>query len=104
MFQNIEKGILKMPTFLSPQAKDLIQRLLKRKPFERLGAGPFGAKEVKQHHFFEGLDWDDVLQKKTYPPFKKKKAIKREHFSFSEYVEDMGNLDDNYVPNWSFIR
>lgn len=41
-----------MPKFLSPEAIDLIKRLLDRHPMQRLGAGVDGASEVKAHPFF----------------------------------------------------
>jgi hypothetical protein len=35
----------------------------KRLGFER------GAKEIKEHPFFASINWDDVMKKKTIPPF-----------------------------------
>ena len=47
---------------------DLLDRLLVKKPEERLGAN--GIQEIKQHPFFEDIDWDLMLQKQVPPPFK----------------------------------
>lgn len=44
-------------------AKDIIVRLLNHNPVDRLGAG--GVHEVKEHIFFEGLDWDGLLRQKA---------------------------------------
>uniref|UniRef100_A0A8C2Z4E1 non-specific serine/threonine protein kinase n=1 Tax=Cyclopterus lumpus TaxID=8103 RepID=A0A8C2Z4E1_CYCLU len=44
-------------------AQDLITRLLRQTPLERLGTG--GAPEVKQHTFFLGLDWNGLLRQKA---------------------------------------
>lgn len=44
-------------------AKDLITRLLQQNPIDRLGAG--GAHEVKEHIFFDGLDWESLLRQKA---------------------------------------
>ncbi|XP_064294385.1 microtubule-associated serine/threonine-protein kinase 4 isoform X1 [Phalacrocorax carbo] len=46
-----------------PDAQDLITLLLRQNPLERLGTG--GAYEVKQHHFFKGLDWNSLLRQKA---------------------------------------
>lgn len=43
---------------VSPEARDLMERLMCTDPKTRLGAN--GAEEVKQHPFFEGIDWSDV--------------------------------------------
>ncbi|CAN9500944.1 unnamed protein product [Ophioblennius macclurei] len=44
-------------------AQDLITRLLRQSPLDRLGTG--GASEVKQHPFFQGLDWNGLLRQKA---------------------------------------
>ncbi|KAK0546010.1 rim15, signal transduction response regulator [Tilletia horrida] len=43
---------------ISPAARDLMERLMCTDPQKRLGAK--GADEVKQHPFFEGIDWENV--------------------------------------------
>ncbi|XP_027025626.2 microtubule-associated serine/threonine-protein kinase 3 isoform X1 [Tachysurus fulvidraco] len=48
---------------LPVDAQDLITRLLRQSPIERLGTG--GATEVKQHTFFTGLDWNGMLRQKA---------------------------------------
>uniref|UniRef100_A0A3Q2GQ43 non-specific serine/threonine protein kinase n=1 Tax=Cyprinodon variegatus TaxID=28743 RepID=A0A3Q2GQ43_CYPVA len=48
---------------LPADAQDLITRLLRQSPLERLGTG--GASEVKQHPFFVGLDWNGLLRQKA---------------------------------------
>ena len=49
---------------LSSQASDLIRRLVCEAPI-RLGNG--GAYEIKNHPFFNGVDWDNI--KKTTAPY-----------------------------------
>uniref|UniRef100_A0A3Q3L736 non-specific serine/threonine protein kinase n=1 Tax=Mastacembelus armatus TaxID=205130 RepID=A0A3Q3L736_9TELE len=48
---------------LPADAQDLITRLLRQSPLDRLGTG--GASEVKQHPFFLGLDWTGLLRQKA---------------------------------------
>ncbi|XP_053558912.1 microtubule-associated serine/threonine-protein kinase 3 [Bombina bombina] len=48
---------------LSSDTQDLITRLLRQNPLERLGTG--GAHEVKQHLFFFSLDWNGLLRQKA---------------------------------------
>lgn len=45
------------------EAKDLIMALLLHTPRDRLGAG--GAQEVKEHVYFNGLDWNSLLRQKA---------------------------------------
>ena len=44
-------------------AKDLIQKLLTFNPSERLGSNE-DANDIKNHKFFEGINWDEYSQKK----------------------------------------
>ncbi|XP_048353520.1 microtubule-associated serine/threonine-protein kinase 3 isoform X2 [Sphaerodactylus townsendi] len=48
---------------LPADAQDLITRLLRQCPLERLGTG--GVHEVKHHTFFRGLDWNGLLRQKA---------------------------------------
>ncbi|XP_052455637.1 microtubule-associated serine/threonine-protein kinase 2 isoform X2 [Carassius gibelio] len=48
---------------LPPDAQDLISKLLRQNPLERLGTG--SAFEVKQHSFFTDLDWNSLLRQKA---------------------------------------
>lgn len=52
--------------------------LLNRNPTKRLGAGPEGAAEIMKHKFFEAINWDDVINKRTNPP---KPRLRSEHFN-----------------------
>jgi len=51
-----------MPDF-SPVAQDLLKALLNRNPAYRLGSGPDLIDEIKNHEFFEGVDWKAMLAK-----------------------------------------
>ncbi|GBM29661.1 Microtubule-associated serine/threonine-protein kinase 4 [Araneus ventricosus] len=44
-------------------AKDLISCLLQQNPRDRLGTG--GAHEVKEHLFFDDIDWNSILRQKA---------------------------------------
>uniref|UniRef100_A0A8D3DE14 non-specific serine/threonine protein kinase n=1 Tax=Scophthalmus maximus TaxID=52904 RepID=A0A8D3DE14_SCOMX len=48
---------------LPNDAQDLITRLLRQSPLDRLGTG--GASEVKHNPFFLGLDWNGLLRQKA---------------------------------------
>jgi protein-serine/threonine kinase len=54
-----------IPSDLSKGTRELLKKLFAKNPNERLGNN--GAQEVKNHRFFEGINWDDVLHKKYSP-------------------------------------
>ena len=60
LYENIRAGPLKLPSFLSINARELLIALLNRNPQKRLGSGPNGATDIKNHVFFDGMDWNLV--------------------------------------------
>lgn len=59
---------IQYPPYLSSAAKDLIARLLERRPARRLGMLIGRASDVKRHKWFEGFDWDALESRKMKPP------------------------------------
>uniref|UniRef100_A0A3Q2P5D4 non-specific serine/threonine protein kinase n=1 Tax=Fundulus heteroclitus TaxID=8078 RepID=A0A3Q2P5D4_FUNHE len=70
LFELILMEDIRFPRTLSPEARSLLSGLLKKDPVERLGGGPEDAKEIMQHKFFTGINWQDVYEKKLVPPFR----------------------------------
>ncbi|XP_040897927.1 serine/threonine-protein kinase N2-like [Toxotes jaculatrix] len=69
VFDSIVNDDVQYPTSLPPDAVSIIQKLLKKNPVKRLGAGERDANEVKGEKFFETIDWEALLAKKVKPPF-----------------------------------
>jgi serine/threonine-protein kinase RIM15 len=74
---------------IPPEARDLIERLLDANPKKRLGAG--GADELKSHVFFNGVDWDELLEHDG--PF----VPQLDTPDDTSYFEKRGNDDDNII-------
>ncbi|KIW32721.1 uncharacterized protein PV07_04249 [Cladophialophora immunda] len=82
------------PEIVPAAAKDLLQKLLDRNPERRLGAG--GAAEIKAHHFFAGIDWRKLLQRKYEPSFKPNVVDARDTANFDkEFTSEVPK--DSYV-------
>ena len=60
---------VKYPHNLNKNAKDLIAKFLVINPNERLGSGPEGSEDIKNHPFFKGINWEDAYKRKIKPPF-----------------------------------
>lgn len=69
LFERIKRGELSYPSYVTPEAKTLLQGLIYRDPNKRLGGGPTGGQEVQRHGFFSGTDWEAVYRKELTPPF-----------------------------------
>ncbi|KAL7932958.1 hypothetical protein V8C35DRAFT_305921 [Trichoderma chlorosporum] len=59
---------LEVPNLLPASAQDLLIKLLSRNPKERLGVN--GPSEIRNHPFFNELDWDKVARREYEPAFK----------------------------------
>ncbi|KAM7391077.1 hypothetical protein PAMP_021793 [Pampus punctatissimus] len=69
VFDSIVNDDVQYPGSLPPDAVAIIQKLLKKNPVKRLGAGERDATELKGEKFFETIDWEALLAKKVKPPF-----------------------------------
>eukprot|EP00897_Mesotaenium_endlicherianum_P003294 jgi/Mesen1/2993/ME000177S02272 len=71
IFENILNRSIpwpQIPDEMSPEAQDLVDKLLAAEPSERLGFR--GAAEVKAHPFFENVKWDTLAREKAaFIPF-----------------------------------
>lgn len=56
---------------ISEKGKDLIQKLLTKNPAKRIGTKG-GIQEILSHPFFEGIDYDQLINKKIQAPYKPK--------------------------------
>ena len=59
-----------MKSYFSTDLCSLLTELLQVKPEKRLK----DANQIKQHEFFNGVDWEKMKQKKYNAPFKPKVA------------------------------
>ncbi|CEP16111.1 hypothetical protein [Parasitella parasitica] len=64
----LEDNIL-YPINMSKHSVSICEALLERNPEKRLGGGKGDAQEVKNHPFFAGVNWEDMLAKQVQPPF-----------------------------------
>ena len=67
-----ESWAVRYPPYVSPLAKDLLSKLLQRQPARRIGCGPLGALEVKDHPWFSKIgkisDWGSLAARRMPPP------------------------------------
>ena len=66
---DLYKKKITIPEYVTEEAKDFISQLLVPNPKKRLGYGEDGAQKIKNHRYFEGINWDDAWNKKLTPPF-----------------------------------
>ncbi|GAX76576.1 hypothetical protein CEUSTIGMA_g4022.t1 [Chlamydomonas eustigma] len=69
-----ENYVVKYPPYISPAAKDLISRLLERKPARRIGMLSGRATDVKKHKWFEGFNWAEMEARRNIAPRKPRES------------------------------
>ena len=71
MYDQIKYTNVKFPSkhIISPEAKDLITKLLTKSPKSRMGSN-YGFKEIFEHEFFTGVDLEKIIKKETEAEFK----------------------------------
>jgi hypothetical protein len=89
VYDNILHQQVAYPPYISQDAKSLLQgvshsnhlplntvipQLLTRDPEKRLGSGPDGSMDIKNHPFFSSIDWEKLERKEITPPFVPKVA------------------------------
>jgi serine/threonine protein kinase len=115
LFNNIQRGVLRIPASLSTEAKNLIVALLHRNPSKRLGGGVSGAADIKQHPFFETVDWQIVKDRKLPCPkpnvnwdYLNQLASSAEdnptHQKVFEDLEEHIVEEDRNVDGWTFVN
>ncbi|KAL9539199.1 hypothetical protein PS6_011305 [Mucor atramentarius] len=72
IFQKIKNLDYVMPDEFPPAAKDIVKRLLTSEPEKRFGsAATGGIGAIKEHPFFEGIDWENIFTSNA-PPLREK--------------------------------
>mmetsp|Transcript_22723 Transcript_22723/g.77300 ORF Transcript_22723/g.77300 Transcript_22723/m.77300 type:complete len:1214 (-) Transcript_22723:91-3732(-) len=95
--QQIYSNILELrystPASFSPQARDIIKKLLVRDVNIRLGCGRAGSRDVKRHPWFQDLDWIALERRKLKPPVQVRVRDPFDTSNFDRYPEQ-----DNIEP------
>ena len=123
IFKNIQKGDLYIPPFVSEKAQNLIRKLLKRNPNERLGSKR-DVDEIKEDEYFSDVNWQKVYERKYKPPqiylksnhlhffrqpvqFRENEEddlfVKDGNNEYNKYNQDILNDMNNY-EGWSFVQ
>ena len=109
------KKPIKLLNCFSEEAKDLISKLVDIDPKKRIGSGPNGFDDLKNHTYFKNINWDDLEKKKDKGPIELKvndptdlkyfDKLFTEDNNITKEVDELNNANksiDNYI-NFSYI-
>ena len=104
LYATIQKNAPKFPRYLSNSVIDLLSKLLAKDPAHRLGSGPLGSEEIKQHPFFHDIDWELVMNRERQSTLMQN-AVSPGSVIHSERVYGrMSTHDRLKIDGWSFVR
>ena len=87
-----EKNYINIPN----EAKDLIQKILIKDPTKRIGYGSKDYKEIKDHPFFRGINFDNLVEE---PIPLNKICTLLENYGYIEIKDESKGKDDDIYVN-----
>mmetsp|Transcript_9464 Transcript_9464/g.25678 ORF Transcript_9464/g.25678 Transcript_9464/m.25678 type:complete len:283 (-) Transcript_9464:161-1009(-) len=88
LYQNILAGKIEYPSFVNRTARDLINRLLTADLTRRIGNLRGGAKDVKRHAWFRGIDWDKLNERALPAPIQPSLSGEDDLSLFDKYPDE----------------
>ena len=95
IYKKITVGVYVFPECIYPSARDLISKMIEPDMSKRLGCMANGAKDIKDHNWFKGVDWKVVESKQIPPPWVPEIEGKLDSSLFDDYPE---SGEEVYIP------
>lgn len=116
LFIGIMKKKVLFPNWISAECKDIINGFTTKDVSARLGCGPTGMADIKNHAWLETIDWEKLEKREVEPPFKPKTKGKTDAANFdAEFTgepailtpadpERIEGIDQRLFEGFSFVN
>ena len=112
LFNMIKYANVCYPNDISSTSIDFLNKIFTIDPKKRLGSK--GTDEVRNHPFFEGIDFEEIYNKKIKPPFMPRITKKEEtRYIHQEFLKEtpvdsykngdsLNTVDDKFINSFDF--
>ncbi|XP_070544121.1 cGMP-dependent protein kinase 1-like isoform X3 [Ptychodera flava] len=97
----ILKGIdiVEFPKKIIRNAHNLIKKLCRDNPSERLGYQKNGISDIRKHKWFQGFDWEGLQKQTIQPPIQPKVKSPSDFSNFDSYAKDT-DIPPDEMSGW----
>lgn len=81
------------PRYVSTRARNLVRKLCRRRPNDRLGGNGRGAHQMRNDPWFTGFDWEGLRRQTLNPPFIPKISDHLDTSNFDQYAPDCDSTE-----------
>ncbi|XP_077310688.1 cGMP-dependent protein kinase 2-like isoform X2 [Lithobates pipiens] len=101
IYNMVLKGIEKVdfPHRIGRRSEDLIRRLCRINPAERLGNRKNGISDIRKHKWFQGFNWDGLRNRKLLSPLKREIKSITDHSYFDTFLPEAEDPPDE-LSGW----
>ena len=102
--RNIMNDNIEYPPGFPENAQDLVEGLCTREVLARLGCMRGGCEDVKEHQFFENINWRELKQKKPTAPWTPPIKDSMDVSNFDDIYDDEPERIETYGGRQSFFK
>lgn len=95
--KKVVKGKLKFPRIhgINADGQDLIRQLLEKNPTKRLGCFQSGVQDVKDHPWFDGIDFEALVERRISAPWRPVLKNNRDSSYYAECPDKVPEVDSS---------
>eukprot|EP00062_Callorhinchus_milii_P001560 gi/632936804/ref/XP_007896165.1/ PREDICTED: cGMP-dependent protein kinase 2-like [Callorhinchus milii] len=98
IYNMILRGIEKVdfPKRIGKRSEDLIRRLCRLNPTERMGNKKNGINDIRKHKWFQGFDWEGLRNRRMKSPLTKELKGPSDHSHFDSFSPENNEPPDEF--------